>query len=55
MTKGADSHIIPRLIAGQEEVIKQTGLFLETYANEGLRTLILAQKVVDRNFYFKWN
>lgn len=47
MTKGADSHIIPRLMNGQQEIINQTQIFLEDYANDGLRTLILAQKVVD--------
>ena len=55
MTKGADSHIMPRLAAGQEELIKQTLHHVDGFANEGLRTLILAQKVVDDKFYQQWN
>ena len=55
MTKGADSHILPRLKAGQENLIKKTNSFIDSYANEGLRTLILAQKEVDPTFYEKWN
>ena len=55
MTKGADSHLLPRLAAGQEDLIKTTLGFIEEYANEGLRTLILAQKEVEPEFYEKWN
>ena len=32
MTKGADSHVIPRLAAGQEELTKTTEKYLEEYA-----------------------
>lgn len=42
MTKGADSHIIPRLRRGQDKLINKTNLYLTEYANEGLRTLLLA-------------
>ena len=42
MTKGADSHIVPRLMNGQQDIITKTHEFLEDFANEGLRTLILA-------------
>ena len=55
MTKGADSHVLPRMAAGQKDKIEVTNSFLEEYANEGLRTLILAQKEVDPEFYEKWN
>jgi magnesium-transporting ATPase (P-type) len=54
MTKGADSIIIPRLSAGQERLVDQTQEFLTGYANEGLRTLILAQKVVSEADYAEW-
>lgn len=54
MTKGADSIIIPRLSAGQEKLVDQTQEFLTGYANEGLRTLILAQKVVSEADYAEW-
>jgi len=30
-------------------------LYLDEYANEGLRTLLLAQREVDRDFYYEWN
>ena len=42
MTKGADSIIVPRLRNGQDELIKKTSRNLLSYANEGLRTLLLA-------------
>ena len=32
MTKGADSHIIPRLAAGQDELIETTNQFLQDYS-----------------------
>jgi len=51
MTKGADSIMIPRLNPGQNELIKETLVHLENFANEGLRTLILAEKVVDPAYY----
>jgi magnesium-transporting ATPase (P-type) len=55
MTKGADSIIIPRLLPGQEQLIEHTVSFLEECANEGLRTLLIAQKEVDPDFYEEWN
>jgi len=55
MTKGADSHIIPRLAGGQDELIKTTERYLQTYAEDGLRTLILAQKEVDPEYYDNWS
>jgi len=54
MIKGADSIIIPRLHKGQEDLIATTQTYLTKYANSGLRTLILAEKVVDSDFYYKW-
>jgi len=44
MTKGADSIIIPRLRKGQEELVSQTNEHLLGFANEGLRTLLIAKK-----------
>ena len=55
MTKGADSHIIPRLAEGQDVLIKTTERYLQTYAEDGLRTLILAQKEVDPEYYDNWS
>lgn len=42
LTKGADSIIVPRLTPGQEELIETSMKYIEEYANEGLRTLLLA-------------
>lgn len=30
-------------------------MFLEGFAKEGLRTLLLAEKEIDEDFYIKWN
>lgn len=51
MTKGADSHIVPRLRAGQDELIAQTETYLSDYARDGLRTLILAQREIDPQYF----
>ena len=55
LTKGADSIILPRLKPGQEEIKAHTLKYIEEYANEGLRTLLLVQKEVDSDFYLDWN
>ena len=54
MTKGADSIIIPRLRPGQDKLIDKTQEFLTQYANAGLRTLILAEREIDSQFYSEW-
>lgn len=55
MTKGADSHIIPRLAPGQDELIETTNKFLQDYSQDGLRTLILAQREIPEDEYQAWN
>ena len=55
IVKGADTIIIPRLAKGQEKAIKKTEEFLKNYACDGLRTLIIAQKEVEPEFYKKWS
>lgn len=55
MSKGADSIMIERLAKGQEKMIEKTEKFLQHYAEEGLRTLLLAQKEVDIEFYNDWS
>ena len=55
MTKGADSIIISKLKAGQEKLIDKTSEFLTDYANQGLRTLLLAQKEISEAEYAIWN
>ena len=51
MTKGADSHIVPRLAPGQDELIETTNNYLQEYSKDGLRTLILAQKEIPADEY----
>jgi phospholipid-translocating ATPase len=51
LTKGADSIILKRLNLGQEEVINSTMLNIDRFANEGLRTLLIAEKEIDPSFY----
>jgi magnesium-transporting ATPase (P-type) len=54
LTKGADSVIAKRLAASQEEDLKTAFLSLEDYGKEGLRTLMLAQRIVPQEEYEKW-
>lgn len=53
MCKGADSIIIPRLNKNTPFVVKTTQ-YLEDYAKEGLRTLLIAEKEVSEEYYQSW-
>ena len=57
MCKGADSVILERLskesLAG--EVLRQTQEYVDQFAEEGLRTLFLAERVVGQDEYNAWN
>lgn len=56
-TKGADSIIAPLLkqdMKNQED-LKETDTFLQKYAEEGLRTLLLSQKELSQAEYDDWN
>lgn len=54
--KGADSMIYSRLKAGDQEFLcSQTALHLEQYANEGLRTLCIAQRELSLEEYRKFS
>ena len=46
LTKGADSVIFERLKAGSDDLKKTTEQQLDDFANEGLRTLTLAYKII---------
>jgi phospholipid-translocating ATPase len=46
LTKGADNVIFERLKAGSDDIKKVTEQQLDEFANEGLRTLTLAYKVI---------
>jgi magnesium-transporting ATPase (P-type) len=52
--KGADSIIEKRLKPGQIH-LKATKEFLQAYANEGLRTLLIAKKTITEEFYDQWS
>ena len=55
MCKGADSIIIPRLKDSTGSLIKRTMKYLEEFSKEGLRTLLIAEKVIPQDFYNQWN
>lgn len=54
LTKGADSIIFPRLAPGDDAMKAQTQENLERFAEEGLRTLCLAQRVIPMSEYRQW-
>lgn len=54
MTKGADSIIQPLLSQERSRFVDETYKFVTQYAEEGLRTLILAQKKINRDEYEAW-
>ncbi|GAA5888077.1 hypothetical protein JCM6882_000274 [Rhodosporidiobolus microsporus] len=54
LAKGADNVIFERLAPGEEDLKKRTDKHLEDFANEGLRTLCLAYKVLDEDMYEQW-
>lgn len=54
--KGADSVIYSRLRRGeQSQLRKATAEHLEMFAREGLRTLCIAERVLDEEEYQSWN
>ncbi|KAJ3027913.1 hypothetical protein HK097_006063, partial [Rhizophlyctis rosea] len=56
LTKGADSVIFERLkrSEGSKGVLESTESHLEGFANEGLRTLCLAWRVISEEHYESW-
>lgn len=57
MCKGADSVITERLATESlnSELFTKTQSFVDNFAEEGLRTLFLAEKEVDEDTYEAWN
>ena len=51
--KGADSIINARLAADASHV-RETNRDLEAYAEVGLRTLLVAYRYIDEDFYQDW-
>lgn len=54
LTKGADSILYPRLNEQTSPALKETEEFVNQYAEEGLRTLLLAQRQLNSNEYLQW-
>jgi phospholipid-translocating ATPase len=57
MCKGADSVIEERLSKESKgsDMFKKTKIIVDEFANEGLRTLYLAERKIDQNEYENWN
>ncbi|KAJ7095309.1 phospholipid-translocating ATPase [Mycena belliarum] len=55
LTKGADNVIFERLKPGGDELKAATEAHLSDFANNGLRTLTLAYKVIPEDEYVAWN
>ena len=57
MCKGADSVIMERLSESSRngDVLSKTQDYVDEYAEEGLRTLFLAERVISEEEYEKWN
>ena len=54
--KGADSMIYSRLAKGQQpDLRKATAEHLEMFAREGLRTLCVAERDIDEQYYQEWS
>ena len=54
ITKGADS-IIEKRLKPNSRFLKQTQNYLDAYAKEGLRTLLIASKQMSEKDYNAWN
>jgi phospholipid-translocating P-type ATPase (flippase) len=57
LCKGADSVIFERLrkTKENEELLRQTSEMLTVFAEEGLRTLVIAKSVLDPTLYASWS
>lgn len=50
MCKGADSIIIP-LLKPNSSILEPTTKYLDNFAKEGLRTLLIVEKEISEDFY----
>ena len=55
LTKGADNIMLPLLAPESEAMRSKTEGHLEDHANDGLRTLVVAEKVLDPIMYAEWS
>lgn len=53
-TKGADSILLERMQKNKNPEIDPTMKYLSEFADEGLRTLLIAYKKIPRNEYDHW-
>jgi len=54
MCKGADNVIEKRLAKKTQMQESMTGDHLEGFSNEGLRTLVIAEKTISEDFFLRW-
>lgn len=54
-TKGADSMILERMQKEKNPDIEPTMKHLSQFADEGLRTLLVAYKIIPKNEYAQWS
>ena len=55
LSKGADSVMFARLAPGQEEVRNKTQQHLDSFAVNGLRTLVICRREFEYEFFKEWN
>ena len=51
MCKGADSIMLPRVSSAFKDAMPKINDDLLTFAKEGLRTLVVCQKIIDKQSY----
>ncbi|KAK9721631.1 hypothetical protein K7432_003259 [Basidiobolus ranarum] len=54
LTKGADNIIFERLADGQSNLVNSTAQHIDSFSNDGLRTLCLAYRPLTEEFYQQW-
>jgi len=59
MCKGADSILLPLIkdaeVPHVEQLINQTEDYMDTFAKEGLRTLLIIERTMDEDEYAAWS
>ncbi|KAK0474295.1 phospholipid-translocating ATPase [Armillaria luteobubalina] len=56
LTKGADNVIFERLLESEDKELREvTEMHLSEFASRGLRTLVLAYKVIDKDEHAAWS
>ena len=52
--KGADSTLMPKVRKDDAEMVQRTAEHLQTCAEEGSRTLVMASKIIPQEYYDSW-